>query len=255
VQHILSNQLLTTRRGTVMLGAASAVLAAVLLLVYLGQYRKSVSSGAAPITVLVAEKLISKGTSASVIGSDGLMQVLTIPRDQAKQGAVSDPVLLKGRVAVQDIYPGQQLTLADFTAVTTDAIPTKLVRDQRAIAVPFDSSHGMIGHIQAGDRVDVYVGLYNEAASAAGAVLKLLAENVYVLSAPGAAGGGIGGAAGNSSNFVFRVRGAEAAKIAWSADNGTLWIVLRPGNGAKAVRPGNITGQTILKSRPTPVEP
>jgi Flp pilus assembly protein CpaB len=223
------------------------VLAAVLLLVYLGQYRKSVSSGAAPITVLVAEKLISKGTSASVIGSDGLMQVLTIPRDQAKEGAVSDPVLLKGRVAVQDIYPGQQLTLADFTAATTDAIPTKLVRDQRAIAVPFDSSHGMIGHIQPGDRVDIYVGLYDEAASA-GAVLKLLAENVYVMSAPGiAGGGGIGG--GNSSNFVFRVRGAEAAKIAWSTDNGTLWMVLRPGNNAKPVRPGNITGQTILKSR------
>jgi len=253
VQHILSSQLLATRKGTVMLGAASAVLAAVLLLVYLGQYRKSVSSGAAPITVLVAEKLISKGTSASVIGSDGLMQVLTIPRDQAKEGAVSDPVLLKGRVAVQDIYPGQQLTLADFTAATTDAIPTKLVRDQRAIAVPFDASHGMIGHIQPGDRVDIYVGLYDEAASSAGAVLKLLAENVYVMSAPGVAGGGIGGS--NSSNFVFRVRGADAAKIAWSTDNGTLWMVLRPGNNAEPVRPGNITGQTILKSRPTPVEP
>ena len=236
-----------------MLGAASAVLAAVLLLVYLGQYRKSVSSGAAPITVLVAEKLISKGTSASVIGSDGLMQVLTIPRDQAKEGAVSDPVLLKGRVAVQDIYPGQQLTLADFTTATTDAIPTKLVRDERAIAVPFDSSHGMIGHIQAGDRVDIYVGLYDEAASNAGAVLKLLAENVYVLSAPNSAGTGIGG--GNGSNFVFRVRGADAAKIAWSTDNGTLWMVLRPGNNAKPVRPGNITGQTILRSRPAPVEP
>lgn len=250
MQHILSSQLLATRRGTVMLGAASAVLAAVLLLVYLGQYRKSVSSGAAPITVLVAEKLISKGTSASVIGSDGLMQVLTIPRDQAKEGAVSDPVLLKGRVAVQDIYPGQQLTLADFTAATTDAIPTKLVRDQRAIAVPFDSSHGMIGHIQAGDRVDIYVGLYKEASNI-GAVLKLLAENVYVISAPGVAGGGIGGA--NSSNFVFRVRGPEAAKIAWSADNGILWMVLRPGNNATPVRPGNITGQTILRSRPSSV--
>jgi Flp pilus assembly protein CpaB len=252
VQHILSSQLLATRRGTVMLGAASAVLAAVLLLVYLGQYRKSVSSGAAPITVLVADKLISKGTSASVIGSDGLMQALTIPRDQAKEGAVSDPVLLKGRVAVQDIYPGQQLTLADFTAATTNAIPTKLVRDERAIAVPFDTSHGMIGYVEPGDRVDIYVGLYDEAASA-GAVLRLLAENVYVMSAPGAASGsGIGG--NNTSNFVFRTRGVEAAKIAWSADNGTLWIVLRPGNNAKPVRPGNITGQTILRSRPLPAE-
>jgi pilus assembly protein CpaB len=253
VQHILSSQLLTTRRGTMILGAGSAVLAAVLLLLYLGQYRNSVNSAAAPMTVLVAEKLIPKGTSTAVIGSDGLMTVLTIPRDQAKEGAVSDPALLKGRVAVQDIYPGQQLTVTDFTTATTEAVPTKLVRDQRAIAVPFDAAHGMTGFVQPGDRVDMYVGLYGEE-SPVGAVLKLLAENVYVLSTPGgASGGGIGG--GNSANFVFRTHGAEAAKIAWSADNGTLWIVLRPANQAKPVRPGVISGQTILKSRPFRLEP
>lgn len=246
MQHILSSQLLTTRRGTIILGAASAVLAAVLLLVYLGQYRSSVNSAAAPITVLVAEKLIPKGTSAAVIGSDGLMTALTIPRDQAKDGAVSDPTLLKGRVAVEDIYPGQQLTVGDFTTTTTQAIPTKLVRDQRAIAVPFDAAHGMTGFVQPGDRVDMYVGLYEEA-SPVGAVLKLLAENVYVLDTPGAGGSGIGG---NTANFVFRTNGAQAAHIAWSADNGTLWIVLRPANQARPVRPGLVTGQTILRSRP-----
>lgn len=235
-----------------MLGAASAVLAAMLLLLYLGQYRNSVTSAAAPTTVLVAEKLIPKGTSAAVIGADGLMTALTIPRDQAKDGAVSDPALLKGRVAVQDIYPGQQLTVADFTVATTDAIPTKLVRDQRAIAVPFDAAHGMTGHVRPGDRVDLYVGLSGEESSA-GAVLKLLAENVYVLTTPGAAGGGIGG--GNTSNFVFRTTGPEAAKIAWSADNATIWLVLRPANRARPVRPGLITGQTILRSRPTRSEP
>jgi Flp pilus assembly protein CpaB len=253
VQHILSSQLLATRRGTVMLGAASAVLAAVLLLVYLGQYRNAVKTGAAPITVLVAEKLITKGTSSSVIGSDRLMRALTIPRDQAKAGAVSDPALLKGRVAVADIYPGQQLTLADFTTATTDAIPTKLVREQRAIAVPFEAAHGMVGYVQPGDRVDIYVGLYDEQASRVGAVLKLLAEDVYVMSAPGAGGGALGG--NNTSNFVFRVHGAEAAKIAWSADNGTLWAVLRPGNNAKAARPGIVSGQTILRSKTFRVVP
>jgi Flp pilus assembly protein CpaB len=254
VQHILSSQLLATRRGTVTLGAASAVLAAVLLLVYLGQYRNSVKTGAAPITVLVAEKLITKGTSASVIGSDRLMRALTIPRDQAKTGAVSDPAVLKGRVAVEDIYPGQQLTVADFTTATTDAIPTKLVREQRAIAVPFEAAHGMVGYIQPGDRVDLYVGLYDEEASAVGAVLKLLAEDVYVMSTP-ASGGGGGIRGSNTSNFVFRVHGAEAAKIAWSADNGTLWAVLRPGNNAKSARPGIVSGQTILRSKTYRVVP
>ena len=248
MQHIMSSRLLATRRGTVLLGAAAAVLAALLLLAYLNQYRTSLSTAAAPTTVLVAQKLIPKGTSADAIGSMALIQALTIPRDQAKEGAIADPVALKGRVATVDIFPGQQVTLADFTATTTDAIPTRLVADQRAIAVPFDTSHGMIGHVRPGDHVDIYVGLNSTTGGAGAAVLKLLMEDIYVLEAPSAAGGG-GVAGGAASNFVFRVKGAEAAKLAFASDNGQLWIVLRPTNNPKRVTPGPVTTQSLLTGR------
>jgi pilus assembly protein CpaB len=231
----------------VLLGAAAAVLAALLLLVYLNSYRSSLNTSAAPTTVLVASKLISKGTSAAVIGSTGLMQPLTIAREDVKDGAVADPATLKGRIATTDIYPGQQLTLADFTATTTDAIPTRIVGDQRALAVPFDSARGMIGYVRPGDHVDIYVGLNAGGSNASAAVIKLLMPNILVLNAPGIAGGGIGG--GNGANFVFRVKGAQAAKLAFASDNGTLWIVLRPTNNAKAVTPGLITAQSLLRGR------
>jgi Flp pilus assembly protein CpaB len=227
-----------------MLGAASAVLAAIILLAYLNQYRQSLNTAAAPTTVLVAKKLITKGTSAAVMGSEGLFQALTIPRDQVKDGAVADPATLKGRVATVDIYPGQQLTLTEFTATTTDAIPTRIVARERAIAVPFDASHGMIGYVRPGDRVDIYVGLNNGRQ----AFMKLLMENILVLNAPGVAGGG-GIHSGGPSNFVFQVKGAEAAKLAFAADNARLWLVLRPSNNAKRVAPGLITARTLLTGR------
>lgn len=245
MQHILSGKLLNNRRATVMLGIASAVLAAIVLLVYLSRYRESLSAGAEPTGVLVAKRLITKGTSAALVGTQGLTDLLTIPRDQVKNGAVSDPATIKGRVAVADIYPGQQITLADFSAFTTDAIPTTLTGDQRALSIPFDASHGMIGQVQAGDHVDLYVGL-NDEGETAGAVLKLLFSDVYVLRAPVPASGGVGSA--NNSSFVFQVNAKQAPKLAFASDHGTLWVVLRPTNEAKPTPQALVTIQSLLKA-------
>ncbi len=54
MESILSSKLWTTRQGTIVLGVAAAVLAAIALLVYLNQYRDSVNAKNAPLSVLVA---------------------------------------------------------------------------------------------------------------------------------------------------------------------------------------------------------
>src|SRR5206468_2412301 len=97
VENIMSSKLLTTRRGTIFLGVGAAVLAAIVLLVYLNQYRNSVDSGAQPVSVLVAKSLIQKGTPGDVVGSTELFQVSSIPRKQVKTGAYVDPLTLKGK--------------------------------------------------------------------------------------------------------------------------------------------------------------
>jgi len=240
VQNTLTAKLLGSRRATIGLGIASAVLAALVLIVYLNRYRESVNVGAQPVSVLVAKRLITKDTSAAVIASQGFSELLTIPRDQAKTGAVADPATLRGRIAVADIFPGQQITLADFSATTTDAIATRLVGNERALAVPLDSSHGMIGQVQAGHRVDLYVGLGSDA----GSLLKLLLPDVLVLAAPGVGGEG----AADSQNFVFKVNSSAAPKLAFASDHGTLWVILRPSNGADRTPPQVVTLQSLLKA-------
>jgi Flp pilus assembly protein CpaB len=242
VQTTLTSRLLGSRRATIGVGLASAALAALVLIVYLNRYRESVNVGAQPLSVVVAKRLITKGTSAAVIASQGYSDVLTIPRDQVKTGAVADPALLRGRVAVADIYPGQQITLADFSVATTDAIPTRLVGNERALAVPLDSSHGMIGQVQAGDHVDLYVGLGSDS----GALLKLLLADVPVLAAPGGGGGGPGGE--ESKNFIFKVKSSAVPTLAFAADNATLRVVLRPSNGSSETKYNSATIQTLLKA-------
>jgi hypothetical protein len=77
--------------------------------------RNSVKGSTEPGTVLVARRLIPKGTSWYSIAYFNLFAVVTIPKGQIAPGAISDPAVLQGRVAAVDIYPNQQLETSNFS--------------------------------------------------------------------------------------------------------------------------------------------
>src|SRR5207247_7977283 len=120
----IANNLCSTRRGSILVGVGAAVIAGIVLFAYLHQYRNSVNSSAVPASVLVAKNLIQKGTPGDMIGTTGQYQVASVPKAQLQLGALTDPAALKGRVAVGDIYPGQQLTTAQFAYAAPGTIST-----------------------------------------------------------------------------------------------------------------------------------
>jgi len=236
----IAQNLFTTRRGSLLVGAAAAVLAGLILLVYLHSYRNSLNSTAAPASVLVAKNLIQKGTPGDIIGTSDQFQVASVPKGQLQVGALSDPAALSGRVAVTDIYPGQQLTETSFAYAAPGTLQTKITGTDRAIALSIDAEHGMIGQISAGDHVDIFMGFALQGAGGTQPVIKLLMADVLVLRAP-LAGNGV---------VTLRAPMREAAQLAYAADNGHLWFVLRPASGAKTVNPGIVNAQTLLNAKP-----
>jgi pilus assembly protein CpaB len=233
-------------------GIAAAGLAGLLLLLYLSQYRTSVEASAEPITVLVAKELIHKGTPGNVIGTTGLFQTTSMPKDQVRNGALTDSASLRGRVAATEIYPGQQLTAADFAPSAAGAVSTALTRDWRAIAVPIDSIHGVSGQIGAGDHVDVYVGFNVDRAAGGGnvPVIKLLIPDTLVLQSAGTAPTGIGGNAAGGGNIVLRATTQQAANLAYAADNGVIWLTLRPSANGTKTKPALVTAESLLLGIP-----
>lgn len=248
-------KMLATRGGTVAVGGFAAAFGALLLLLYLAQYRNSVDESGAPITVLVAKSLIEKGTPGDIVGLKGLFQTTDAPRDQLQDGAITDPSALRGRLATSDVYPGEQLTTGDFSASASGALGAQLAGNQRAIAVPIDTAHGMVGQLRTGDRIDVLAG-FNVSSGGGGfsarPVVKVLTQNVLVLEAPKRAATGV---ASNAAQVVLRTTYREAAEIAWAADNGKIWVVLRPRAGAPVKRAQLITPEALLGVRPVVVRP
>jgi Flp pilus assembly protein CpaB len=213
----------------------------------LNRYRQSIETSSKPATVLVANRLIEKGTGGAAIGVGEYFKTAKVLDKQVAQGALASSAALHGEVAAVDIYPGQQLTAADF--VPGGLFYSKLPANLRAVSVPIDTSHGLVGDIQTGDRADVYVSFPKEGNTPA--YLRLVAPDIVVLNAarPPSTGTLGGSSATAISNVVLEVDARQAAELAFSADNGKVWLVLRPAHGTSP-RSEVISELSILAGNP-----
>ena len=252
-----ARKILSTRQGTLGFAAAAAALAIVVLLVFMQSYKRSLDQRADPVTVLVAKDELPKGSSGDAIAGKGLFKATGFKREQVKEGAITDPTSLRGLVTTHAIVPGQQLTAADFSK-PTDPVMSKLSNDQRAVTVPLDTAHGMIGQVTPGDHVDVYAGfqVQPDGAQRPRPVMRVLFQDVEVLDAPapGKSKSGLAQAT-QTQNVVLRVTDQQAVELAFASDNGTVWFALRPQAGAtqKGISLTNLD-RLVLGMDPIPID-
>ena len=237
-----------TRGGAITIAATAAALAGIVLLAFISQYKHRVQGGTLERSVLVADRLIPKGTSGAIVVSDGLFKPADVQEQSVKAGALSSAAALDAKVATRDIYPGEQITAADF-ASDADPLRGKLTGYERAMTVTLDSAHGMIGQVRAGDHVDVLAG-FNAANGSTGRgrpELRTLIQDVLVLKAPGS---DAKTGANDTGNLTLRVSAEQAAAVAFAADNGKVWFILRPPVGAKNMRPSAVELESLLAATP-----
>jgi Flp pilus assembly protein CpaB len=248
-----TRKLLSTRQGTLGLAVLAGLLAVAALLAFMSGYKRNLDKGAQPITVLVAKSDLPKGSSGDVIARKGLFQATGFKREQVENGAITDPASLRGLVATKEIVPGQQLTTADF-AKPSNPVLSQLAANQRAVSIPLDSAHGMIGQVHAGDHVDVYAGfqVQPDGAVRPRPVLRVLLQDVEVLEAPDAAqkSQGLAGGTGQTQNVVLRVSDRDAPELSFSSDNGHVWIVQRPEAGGTSPKPTLVNLERLLLGMP-----
>jgi Flp pilus assembly protein CpaB len=238
--------MLGTPRRTMIAGVAALIAATILLLVYLNHYRNSVKSANANATVLAARVFIPKGTTSIAMAKKGLYSVASIPKDQLKEDAVTDAAIIQGQVALNDLYPGQQLTAADFGVTATssalsgsaDLLGSGRTKGAwRALAINLDESHGIIPQTLTGDHVDVYV--------QEGSKIGLLMQNVLVLQAPNQVASGT--SAPTSTTYIMRVPTKLAARFAFAAANGSIWFALRPQSFARPAGSEFVTSLNLFQ--------
>src|SRR5689334_10939605 len=92
---------LRSRTGVLVAAALAAALAGVLVF---GAINSARDDGSGSAQVLVADKLIPKGSPAETIGSQHLYRSSNVSDNSKVSGAVTDISAVSGQVAVKDIY-------------------------------------------------------------------------------------------------------------------------------------------------------
>jgi Flp pilus assembly protein CpaB len=225
----------SSRGWAIALGLGAIVLATILLVVYLDRYRSRVGGGTLPTPVLVAKQTIPPGTPGDIVTQNLMYEPVTLPKNEVEEGAIASPTFFTGRAAAVEILPGQQITAASFAASPTTHVDSQITGTQRAISVSIDNVHGSLAQLQAGDSIDLYLGLGG--GQNGGQLYKLFRPNVKVLAVPGPEGGAI----------VLRVDTKDAADFAFAADNARMYFVIRPVAGAKPTVRDTATAATILR--------
>jgi Flp pilus assembly protein CpaB len=207
-----AGQLLSSRRGAVSVAAIAALLAGVLLYLFVQHYRQApIVAAPTEAVVFVASQYIPAGTPASTIASEGLLKRTDVASTDAVVGAITDPSAITGEVSSTAVSAGQQISVADFNHAAV-SLGSFLTGDYRAIAVPLDASHGLTSYLAQGDTVDVMddEGLHT----------LVLVQDVPVLANAG-------------GDVVLKVTDAQALTIAGASDNTKIWLTLRPPVGGQ----------------------
>jgi pilus assembly protein CpaB len=233
---------LSTRNGALTIAAIAAALAAILVFAAINSARDNKVASTAPRTVLVANAVIPKGSSGEAVARGHLFRTARVSDQALVAGAVGDVSLLNHKVATQDIYPGQQISTQTFSSAGGETV-ARLSGTDRAVSVPLDAAHGLVGQVSTGDHVDVIAGFNVQNGSGSShPVMRSLAKNVSVLKIDK----GTSTASSGNANVTLRVNATMATEIAFAAENGKVWIVLRPAAGAKDVEPRIVTAESLL---------
>lgn len=204
-----------------------AVLAAVLVGIYVISYRNSVNHGAGLEKVLVAARDIPAGTDGASIAGGGYLKAQTVPQRAVVPGSIVSAAPLTSLVASGTIYKGQQVTLRQFKPIAQGGIFAKFAGKQRAVVVPGDPFQLLAGTLNDGDRVDVVANIKYHYGSFARAATRIVLQNLLVLKAPdGSKQAGLGGAQSASATLAMTDKQSET--MLWALKNATWYLTLRP---------------------------
>jgi Flp pilus assembly protein CpaB len=236
----------TNRFWHVAAAAGLALLAVLLTTFYVTNYKRHVQHGEAQVTVLVASKDIPADTAGAEIVSGKWLTQETVARRQVVPGAISDPAQVRGLVATQPTYAGEQVTARRFGTPSERGVRAQIQGTQRAVQIAGDANQVLAGTLRAGDHVDI-LGAWVLPDN--GEIARVVIRDSLVLSAPTAPKGGSGGV-GSPGVYAAQLRlsDAQSQKLEWILAHGKDWhFLMRPSTNAANSPRWHETENTMLK--------
>lgn len=228
------------------IAVALAVLAALLTIFYVTNYKHSVQSGEELVPVYVAAGEISVGTSGSEVGDRNLLKAVEVARRNVVPGAISEPEQIEQLVASEKVYEGEQVTLNRFKPLGEQGVQAQLKGRLRAMQVPGSEHQLLLGTLQTGDRVD-FVGSLDCECNRMN-VTRVVLRDLLVLKAPDSADveSKLTARPDEAYSVLLAVSDAQSQKLFHVVKHGEWSLELRPVTDAADSKPSAESDLSII---------
>jgi Flp pilus assembly protein CpaB len=238
---------MTYRMRNIGIAIALALVAGLLTVFYVTNYKRDVRNAESNVIVYVAARDIPAGTSGEEIASEGYMKEQEFAKRSVTPGAISDPAQIGDRVSSGVIYAGEQVTTRRFTTEEQKGIRAQLTGNKRALEVAGEPPQLLAGTLKEGDRVDV-VGNWNAPEQKTQHYSRVVLRDVPVLKAPATTS--VDEKVANPDqpglSVILELTDAQAQKLFWLMQNGAWALQLRPTSDAADSPESAESAETLL---------
>jgi Flp pilus assembly protein CpaB len=215
---------MTYRIRNVAIAIGLALVAMLLTLFYVVNYRRSVQHAQAMVQVYVAERNLPAGTAGTEIAHGHALKAIAVPRRSVVPGAIADPNEIASLVLSQPLYAGEQVTLRRFSDLRAQGILGQLHGTMRAVQMPGDPNQLLAGTLHAGDHVDLVANLRLNGNDDSHAT-KIVLRDLTVLQPAGAPSSAPGG---GGSSVIVAVTDTQVQRLYYVMRNADWTLELRP---------------------------
>jgi len=220
---------MTYRLRNILIALGLAVFAAILVSVYVTQYKNHVENGQSGAQVYVAARDIPGGTAGDELIDGKYLRKESVKRVDVVRGAITDTKQIASRYVTEPLYEGDQLSLSRFGEAGAEGARGQLTGAQRALEIDAKPAQVLAGSLKTGDHVDV-VATWSAPEGGSHHVSKIVLRDILVLDAPtaGSSSSSVTGGASGTTTVQLRVTDTQATKLFFLAKNGEWSLALRP---------------------------
>lgn len=245
----MANVSMSRRTIALIASVVLAAIATIAIVSYLRGVENEVRAEGEPVDVFVAKDTIPAGTSGDSAIAQALIEPQTIPRSVAPLDAIISLDEIRGRVAAVTIFPNETILAPRFVAPGQAGGALTIPDRHVAMSVEVDVPPGVAGFVKQGDRVSLIAHLIFEAQganqSASIPVSKFVVQDAEVLAVGRRVVVTTEQGQEESTQqgegrilFTLAVTPAEAERIAFVINEGSLYFTLQPEDSSPVNTPG-----------------
>jgi len=222
---------MTYRVRNIVIAVALALVAGLLSIFYVSNYKANVQHAEKTVTVYVAKNDIPVGTTGADLVRRHLLTSAQIAQKSVVPVSISDQAQVATLVTTQPILAKEQITLRRFANRAELGPRAQLHGTLRALAIEGDPAQVLSGVLKPGDHVDL-VASFSNAGKGNGSISRDVARNLLVIQSAESAGGKLS-SSGNQTVLLAASEQRQVQKIWWAMKNADGWTLqLRPVSNA-----------------------